>query len=45
LLIFLLPGVAPTASRADAIPIIRAAVERLPPDVPGDLKRLAVANP
>jgi D-alanyl-D-alanine dipeptidase len=40
LLIFLLPGFAPTASRADAIPVIRAAVERLPPDVPGELKRL-----
>lgn len=39
LLIFLLPGLGPTASRADAIPVIRAAVERLPPDVPGELKR------
>jgi D-alanyl-D-alanine dipeptidase len=44
LLIISFAGLAPTASRADAVPVVRAADEKLPRDVPGDvpgeLKRL-----
>jgi D-alanyl-D-alanine dipeptidase len=39
LLIFLLAALGPSASRADAIPVIRAADRRLPPDAPSELKR------
>ena len=38
-LIILFAGLAPAAARADAVPVVRAADERLPPDVPGELKR------
>jgi D-alanyl-D-alanine dipeptidase len=39
LLIILLAGVGPNASHADAVPVVRAAAERLPPDAPSQLKR------
>jgi D-alanyl-D-alanine dipeptidase len=40
LLIILMAGFGPTESRADAIPVVRAADERLPPDAPVELKKL-----
>jgi zinc D-Ala-D-Ala dipeptidase len=40
LLIVLSAGLGVTDSRADAIPVVRAADERLPPDAPSEIKRL-----